>query len=65
MDGFLNSLLGSSKSTANYHEWDALISVYAVQCGVTGKWARDLHILDAKMNEGIVSPCGVTNYWWP
>ena len=65
MDQFLNGLIGCSVTTMNDHEWDARISVYAVQCGLTGKWNRDLHGLNSKSNEELVFPCGVTNYWWP
>ncbi len=65
MDEFLSGLVGSNIRTANDHEWDAMISVYAVYCGATRKWVRDLHNLESTIYEDLVTPCGATNYWWP
>lgn len=65
MDIFLGGSLGTEIHTENDHEWDAAISVHAVCCGLTGHWRKDLHSLDVEPNERLVTPCGVTQYWWP
>ena len=66
MGNFVSTRIGCDvPPTRNEHEWDALISVYAVLCGDLGKWTNDLHAVDADANEELITPCGSTNYWWP
>ncbi len=65
MDKFLSSLIGQNISTTNDHEWDALISVYAMLCGALSIWTNDLHTIDTEADEELITPCGSTNYWWP
>jgi len=65
MDILLSELLQKEISTINDHEWDAAFSVYAVSCGLLGKWNKDLHTIQTQNNEMLVEPCGTTSYWWP
>lgn len=52
MDEFLSSRLTTNITTKNDHEWDAVVSAYAVKQGICGKWTNDLHSLShtKKMN---------------
>ena len=65
MDALLGELLGMRINTGNDHEWDAAVSVYALSCGLKGRWAHDLHRLATQQDESIVEPAGTTSYWWP
>lgn len=49
----------------NDHEWDALVSAYAVREGVEGRWTTDLHALPARAGETLVRPAGPTRFFWP
>ncbi len=64
MDLFLSQEIGIPIKTNNDHEWDAVISAYALLNGLLGLWPRDLHELPAN-NGRIVNPCGRTAYYWP
>ncbi|MEI8574177.1 hypothetical protein J0667_19750 [Methylomonas sp. WH-1] len=64
MDLFLSKEIGIPIKTNNDHEWDAVISAYALLNGISGKWTRDLHQLPV-INGRIVNPCGKTAYYWP
>ncbi len=66
MDSFLSNVLGGINiRTSNDHEWDAVISAYALLMGMTGVWKNDLHELQPEDNSRIVKPCGKTFYYWP
>lgn len=66
MDCFLSDLLGGINiRTSNDHEWDAVISAYALLMRMTGVWNKDLHELQPEDNSRIVNPCGKTHYYWP
>jgi len=65
MDRFLSGALSTEITTNNDHEWDAVVSVYAVLQGLKGEWETDLHLLPCSENERLIQPCGETNYWWP
>ncbi|MHB8841257.1 MAG: hypothetical protein ACYC56_05630 [Candidatus Aquicultor sp.] len=65
MDSFMSGKLGIKIKTSNDHEWDAVISAYALLMGVTGTWKLDLHKLQIRENERIIKPCGKTYYYWP
>ncbi|MBU1413909.1 hypothetical protein KKC22_20530 [Myxococcota bacterium] len=65
MDSYLSEQLGLPIKTQNDHEWDAVISAYALLMGITNKWTLDLHTLPTSNKERIVTPCGKTHYFWP
>ena len=65
MDDFLATKLGVSVAPANEHEWDAALSAFAALEGLSGRWTHDLHRLDTRNGERLLTPCGMTNYWWP
>lgn len=66
MDGFLSNVLGGINiGASNDHEWDAVISAYALLMGMTGVWKNDLHELQPEDDSRIVDPCGKTFYYWP
>ena len=65
MDELLSKRLNTEINTKNDHEWDAVVSVYAVLQGLRGQWETDLHALQKEKNERVISPCGKTHYWWP
>ena len=47
------------------HEWDALISAFAVWQGVSGEWSTDLLELPTGSGERLLYPAGKTQYFWP
>jgi len=66
MDEFLSSIISTKKiQTANDHEWDAVLSIYAAKQGLCEQWTNDLHIQPHEDNECLIEPCGKTHYWWP
>lgn len=65
MDELVGNYLGTPIRTKNDHEWDALISIYAVYSGFSGYWQHDLHSIESSTSEKLVTPCGVSQYWWP
>jgi len=65
MDSLISSLLGLNISTANDHEWDALISAYSAFKGLSGGWTLDLHDSKHDMSTTSVEPVGKTYFYWP
>lgn len=65
MDRFLSVAMECDIKTENDHEWDAVISVYALYQGIVGCWVHDLHQLPSESQEHMVKPAGETQYWWP
>lgn len=65
MDDLLARALGISVAPANEHEWDAAVSALAALEGLSGRWTHDLHRLDTRDGERLLTPCGTTHYWWP
>lgn len=65
MDEFLSNLLQTNIVTENDHEWDSVVSVFAVAQGIEGNWTNDLHSLQKVETERLIEPCGKTQYWWP
>ena len=65
MDGYLSKKLDLPIKTNNDHEWDAVVSAYALLMGIKKLWPLDLHTLPTTENERIVTPCGKTHYFWP
>lgn len=65
MDSFLSDRLNLTISTKNDHEWDAIISAYALLQGLNEKWEKDLHSLPLEENSHLLTPCGATVYYWP
>lgn len=65
MDRFLSEVLSTVITTNNDHEWDAVVSVYAVVQGLKREWETDLHLLACSDGERLIRPCGETHYWWP
>jgi len=64
MDQYLSDKLGIEFETKNDHEWDAVISAYALLMGIVGTWKYNLHKLPLKQGR-IIKPCGKTFYYWP
>jgi hypothetical protein len=65
MDAVLARALGTPAAPVTEHEWDAGISALAALEGVAGRWTHDLHKLPVSAGQGVVAPCGSTNYFWP
>jgi len=65
MDKTLMKNLGVRISPANNHEWDSAISAFAALQSVKGIWKHDLHEMPMAGEERLVSPCGITHYFWP
>lgn len=66
MTDLLSSSLGCSlPELRTDHEWDALISAYAVWQGLAGSWTRDLLELPLSPKSRLVWPLGKTQYFWP
>ncbi|WP_444926998.1 hypothetical protein ACJJI4_02990 [Microbulbifer sp. TRSA002] len=65
MNAFVSDLLGVRINTANDHEWDAVVSVYAAIMGYSGQWPTNLHDLATENTERLVKPAGNSEYWWP
>ena len=65
MDRFLSVTMDWDIKTKNDHEWDAVISVYALYQGMVGSWGHDLHQLQPESKGHLVKPVGDTKYWWP
>lgn len=65
MDRMLAGALGVSVASATEHEWDAAVSAFAAFKGFVGRWSHDLHTLPANKGERLVTPCGITHYFWP
>lgn len=60
----LSQLLQVKESLSD-HEWDALISAYALRQGVLGHWKMDLHLEKTRQGERLIHPIGPTKYYWP
>ncbi len=65
MDDLLASLLSIKVSTKNDHEWDAVISAYALFQGLNNSWEVDLHALPLEKGSRFIFPCRKTAYYWP
>lgn len=65
MDAQLGQWLNFSISTANDHEWDAVVSVLAAFMGLTGQWKHDLFQEDSASSGRLIFPSGPAHYWWP
>ena len=65
MDAALAAALGVTVTPATEHEWDAALSAFAALEGVEQRWPNDLHRLATETGERLVSPCGITHYFWP
>jgi Protein of unknown function (DUF429) len=65
MDATLAAALGVTVTPATEHEWDAALSAFAALEGVEQRWPNDLHRLATETGERLVSPCGITHYFWP
>lgn len=65
MDHALSAVLGLAIRTATDHEWDATVAAYSMLCALRGEWAYDLHQIEPRPDERILSPCGPTRYAWP
>lgn len=50
---------------ADDHQWDALVSAYAVRQGVLGAWQGDLHTRPTSDGEALVRPAGASSFFWP
>jgi hypothetical protein len=58
--------LGSpGPSPRSEHEWDAVVSAYAMAQGLTSRWSADLHELPTQGEEVLVWPVGKTRFYWP
>ena len=57
--------IGLAAATRNDHEWDAVISCFAVFQGMSGRWPADLHRLPTAPGESLVEPSGPSHYYWP
>lgn len=65
MNGQLGQWIGLAANTANDHEWDAVVSCYAVLQGMLGRWPTDLHQLPPVNGESLIRPAGPSHYYWP
>ena len=66
MDNTLAQWLNYPVKTANDHEWDAVVSVFAALRGLTGVWSHDLFDEQSQRATGrLVFPSGKAYYWWP
>lgn len=65
MNELLGQWIGLAVRTTCDHEWDAVISCFAVLQGITGRWVTDLHQLPAVPGEKLVQPGGPSHYYWP
>jgi Protein of unknown function (DUF429) len=65
MNAALSRWVGLSVETLNDHEWDAVISCYAVLEGLTGRWSGDLHRLPPDDKQRLVTPVGPSHFYWP
>jgi hypothetical protein len=65
MNAHLAQWLGLPVNTANEHEWDAVISSFAVLKGMSGAWPMDLHQRPFRADEALVMPGGPSHYYWP
>lgn len=65
MDVMLGKAVGAECRTSNDHEWDALLSAFAAASGIQRRWTNDLHALPSAPDSRLVTPCGITNYYWP
>lgn len=65
MDSLISNLIGLDISTANDHEWDALISAYSMFKGLSGDWTLDLHGREYDTSPTSVQPVGKTYFYWP
>lgn len=64
MNAALAQWIGLPANTANDHEWDAVVSCYAVLQGMLGQWPNDLHQLPVN-GESLIRPGGPSHYYWP
>lgn len=62
---WLSGLLGISVSVRNEHEFDAILSAYAVQQGMQGLWTLDLHSMTPEDGERMKEPSGPSKFFWP
>jgi len=52
-------------SVSNDHEFDAVLSAYAVRQGMAGHWPLDLHELPGATGGDAVEPFGPSKFYWP
>lgn len=65
MNAQLAQWLGLTATTANDHEWDAVVSCFAAFEGISGRWPMDLHQQPLLAGESLVHPGGPSYYFWP
>jgi hypothetical protein len=65
MNAQLTQWIGLATDTVNDHEWDAILSCFAVMEGISGRWPTDLHQLPTLADEKLVQPGGASHYFWP
>lgn len=65
MNAHLSNWLGLNADTGNDHEWDAVVSCFAVFEGISGRWSGDLHQIPTAEGESLVQPSGPSWYYWP
>jgi hypothetical protein len=65
MNNNLTKWTGLTINTTNNHEWDAVISCYAVLEGMLGNWTYDLHRRPPAEGESLVELVGPSHYYWP
>ena len=65
MNTHISAWTGLTVDTANGHEWDAVVSCFAVFEGMLGRWPGDLHRLPKATGESLVQPVGPSHYYWP
>lgn len=65
MDAALSATLGVPVVPATEHEWDAALSAFAALQGLRQRWPNDLHRLATERGERLITPCGMTHYFWP
>lgn len=65
MDETLVKQIGVRISSTNEHEWDSAISAFAALQSLKGIWKHDLHNTPIDGGERLISPCGITHFFWP
>jgi len=65
MNAHLTQWIGLTTNTATDHEWDAVVSCFAVLEGISRRWKTDLHQLPTVAGEKLVQPGGPSYYYWP
>lgn len=65
MNEQLSQWIGLSINTEKDHEWDALVSCFAVYKGLSRRWTTDLHQLPPIADEVLVHIGGASHFYWP